>query len=975
MHKKRTLVFLSIFVVFTTAFLGFLKGGFGSNSELSQLALVSSSRDFSIEIPYEFAPSSISREEKKFDFPILNFDEKSFLADNPTVELGVIRDFWGYPERNNYYKELAQRKTSGARNDDNTNIPGLVNCRANTEVTGYFKAYFEEVALDLGVGYDDPTYGATRREKACQVLKDIAHLIMLDTTDVTPDILFMKNPGGLPFGALAAASAYTGFYQTDVDDGSLHKHIISQTDPTPALGSFDAFLITNFNGISWDDAGLNTDTYHLQTVLYHEVMHALGFRSLLPLEITDTNVYHIHTTFDKYLYEDDTLANSYFLPNTTYLQAPAGAPSPWFINNTTVYRGVRNLLNTVVDGVRPVFTPNPWQQGSSLSHFDMNRSNGQVYLMHPSIGTNTIRNIHEHEKEVLCHAGYRVLGMMGCETLIPVAVNDEKVLLNPVSTLCIDPLANDIVFSNGALIIKEVLTVHWETGDSRTYYATSDCTGASQTNSLNAKSVKFTFANSINPRIFQYKNADSISGGISNSARIHVLNCNADSDEYVCNGGLDGGLLVTNYNSLFAFYCGSEFSNTGSEVPFWCNFLGTPDLEENPQNNCPIISPGCPVAPPDNSKFFFHTLYSTLNTNPSPETATGEGLATLLKEPLVPGQSYELSFDVFINDYFPDSNSNQNDAPTKVVVGLAEEPKIIPDFNSSNMPPLSQIILDKNIPSNTGQWFHIVQPFEADTDSQFLAIYGSYSNYEHAGYSNFYYDNFSIKKTLPAPGIIKIIKDIQPGYDSQDFKYSRSFGEDFVLDDDTDPVLSNTAVLEVETDGYYTVKEFLPSSEYYIESINCSDPSGGTTVNVGDGTAKIKISNKETVTCTFVNKRLPTLPACTPSKNVKCGTIRITKNTIPDDYQDFTFIRNFGGNFVLDDDGTLPNPSSIPNSMSFLVPANGLFKVSEILTPGFSTSVSCSDPTNDTTTSSATANIKMSNAEGISCFFYNTKIQ
>jgi VCBS repeat-containing protein len=105
-----------------------------------------------------------------------------------------------------------------------------------------------------------------------------------------------------------------------------------------------------------------------------------------------------------------------------------------------------------------------------------------------------------------------------------------------------------------------------------------------------------------------------------------------------------------------------------------------------------------------------------------------------------------------------------------------------------------------------------------------------------------------------------------------------------------------------------------------------------------------------------------------------CGSITINKDTVPNDPQDFSYTGagsggfNFGGGFSLDDDTdpTLPNTKTFSN----LLP--GTYTVSEGVVAGFPlTSLTCVDPSGDTTTSLATrtASIALAFGETVTCTF------
>lgn len=525
---------------------------------------------------YKFEGSRAkSGDSKNLDFAIVPLDEKKAHIGLPEGEsLGLIRDSWGYPVRENAFmgkRSTTTREGGNNRSDEDPNVTGLINCRSDNSVTGYFKAYFEDVALDNGVGYDDETYGQSRREEVCQVLQDIAALLKLDETEVTPDILFTANSSDLPVNALAAASAYMGYYSVGPDNGSLHRHIISHEDSTPGSGMFDAFVMTNFNSVSWDvDSDLNAGTYDFYTVIYHEIMHALGFRGLLPAVITDTGSVHRHDTFDSFSYKDITLSNPFIDPVTAEIETPVGAPSSWFISNNVVYRGIKNLVDASPDEIRPIYSPTLWEQGSSLSHFDMSRAPGQTYVMNAAIGTNTERAVHVHEKEVLCHLGYQVEGVTGCSEETPFA-SDDLVPFEPGDAVCIKPLLNDSGFA-GSIVGYNLTQVSLEAGDSMTYYSGSDCDGSTISTFLNAKSVLFTTSSADTMRALSYEIKDISSNRISNEALILLSSCGVAADEYLCNGDFESGYIDTSdIGSIQVMDCPSPF-------PDICPFWGSPDI-------------------------------------------------------------------------------------------------------------------------------------------------------------------------------------------------------------------------------------------------------------------------------------------------------------------------------------------------------------------------------------------------------------
>ncbi len=671
---------------------------------------------FSFEYKFETLKSG---KEAYFDIPIRRFDDKrtSLGADNEIF--GNIRDAWNYPVRENAFMNArggGEKRGGDDRSDEDPDVLGQVNCRANTDIDGYFKAYFEDVALGNGVGYADQIFGEARRNEVCQVLQDISELINLDETDVTPDIIFMADPGNIPPNALAGASSYFNNASIGPDNGFLHRHIISEEDPTPADGMFDAYVVTNFNGISWDvDTDLNPGTYDMYSVLYHEILHALGFRGLLPAVITNSGSTFHHDTFDSFSFKDDSLADQFIDPSDFSLDVFNGAPSPWFVTNDVVYRGTRNLDGAVPDGIRPIYSPIGWQQGSSLSHFDMARANGEVYVMHPSIGTNTERSIHEHEKEVLCHLGYVVEGVSGCEDATPWAENDVAALQTG-SAICIEPLLNDFSLENGTVRLNEVIPIDIQAGDVIAYHSTVNCTGAPLPDADWARTILFESTSNDSVRLLAYRDRDTASDRLSNQAIIKIVgDCSNDPDEYVCNGDFE---MTTAPNDAF-ISCPNGWDPFISATTYWCNAYddGAYVLSANQQMD---------IVVPENDDYI-------ADVNPLPWAFSNK-----LRQPLVAGEDYILSFDMWGHmDYIPPA----------LIIGLNMEPLVghtaetwyadAESFPDQTIPvtqlgePISQTILNV-------WWDHYEIPFTANDNYESL-IFGS-------DIYKLFLDNISIKR-------------------------------------------------------------------------------------------------------------------------------------------------------------------------------------------------------------------------------------
>ena len=646
-----------------------------------------------------------------------------------------------------------------ALDDAHPTIPGIINCRANNNVQGYFKAYFEDMALNSGAGYAHPVKGPARRQAICEVLRDLAQIIKLDTstTPRTPDIIFKGNlPADFASNALAAATPVFGLAQTasGADNGSLHKHLVTREDPTPGAGSFDAYVYTNWN-ICWDvDATTCANQFIFKTVITHEILHAMGFLGSLAPVVSATGTGTNHSTFNEFSYgqasAQGSAINAFFnftQPLSPVVSAPNGSPSAWFINNLGVYQGRSNYVGANPDGVRALFNPTSWTPGSSLSHFDQVRA-GTSYMMHPSIGPGETRTIHLHEKEVLCHLGYEVFGL--CDGPTPYA-KDDFAQAQQFGGNCLSFMTNDMSFtgSNNNLKLHQYEVLPQNLSVNVSFHQNSGCTDSAVTNLSLAKFIKINTSQAVSVK---YQVKDIVSNRISQPARIVSASCSTVGDEYVCNGDFelgaqDGYPLGICHNSAF---------NAGptTAIPFWSGIAGSPDFIFKNRPNYP--NDLCNFPTTYNTYAFMGPSLGTLDIDMPNDgqyaalIATGEDVRetiyTKLKAPLSLGQWYTVSFNTFVHYWMPPAGY-----PTEfnIKAGLTATP-ITFNWEDPLIPATGYLLaVEEPIPvSITGQanWTPVSWDFYADQPYQYLHLHYA----QFAGVMGLpvigYVDNISIKK-------------------------------------------------------------------------------------------------------------------------------------------------------------------------------------------------------------------------------------
>jgi hypothetical protein len=98
-------------------------------------------------------------------------------------------------------------------------------------------------------------------------------------------------------------------------------------------------------------------------------------------------------------------------------------------------------------------------------------------------------------------------------------------------------------------------------------------------------------------------------------------------------------------------------------------------------------------------------------------------------------------------------------------------------------------------------------------------------------------------------GSLTIVKDARPN-SAQDFTFTRSFGSNFSLDDDSDSTLSNTQSYTNLVPGSYTVTEQAVTG-WDLSSLTCV----GADHQVNDNSVTVTLDPGENATCNFVNQK------------------------------------------------------------------------------------------------------------------------
>lgn len=194
-------------------------------------------------------------------------------------------------------------------------------------------------------------------------------------------------------------------------------------------------------------------------------------------------------------------------------------------------------------------------------------------------------------------------------------------------------------------------------------------------------------------------------------------------------------------------------------------------------------------------------------------------------------------------------------------------------------------------------------------------------------------------------GTIVVVKNTVGGDDSFTFAGSWAGGGSFAVD--TTGNTGSVTFTDVMV-GTYSVSELVPDG-WDLSQLACAGTAGSSaTATVGT----IVLTPGATVTCTFTNTQL--------------GRVTIVKDAVPNDPRAFEFTGDFGS-FSLVDDGVATA------STTFADVTPGTYAVTETAVPGWTlTGLSCTDPSDDSTTAGATATIVVGPGEDITCIYTNT---
>ncbi|MEI8278300.1 MAG: T9SS type A sorting domain-containing protein [Bacteroidota bacterium] len=583
------------------------------------------------------------------------------------------------------------------RNPSDGIPPQLIMANCNS---GYFQLYMEP-----GCGLEDNSAAAQARlQVVCQVLHDLSSFINSPCGNTNQKVNIwvrnINNLSGVPPGNVLGLA--TGFYNIPalttlsgiVDNAvwtTLHSGADAYTNisyPLYSLGAlnnssgtfFHGMMAFNFSGTYNWHTDLSTvpvaGELDLYTVVLHEMTHALGFTSLITSVGTSALTYPYYSRYDQYLKSSTgspliTNTGSCNLYNYSFTAATSlltPNPSSCIANQTTCATAIK-----FDDGnmSQPVYTPNCWESGSSLSHFEdecpITARNDIYFVMsNATVPTTMKRHYKMEERQALCDIGYNVNTTFGnsvnlndtnyggsvCTGINVGGINDG---LQNGNYLYYTMGTTPITIS-GPAVTQGILSNDYNADSISCLQVVMGYGILSATNANNTTNVTFTpLVGSSGLQLLRYIPVNKASGKLGNITYVYVYidlaatTCESKPCDLVKNGSFES-----------ATDCG-DFSHT-SVIPHnpvidcWYAYFNTPDLYTRGCPNsfntgwidCNI--PTTETVPPTDS----HNNSASINNHfigmggwkgifPG-QLFNSESAQSVLTSGLINGASYKLSF-------------------------------------------------------------------------------------------------------------------------------------------------------------------------------------------------------------------------------------------------------------------------------------------------------------------------------------------
>ena len=366
-----------------------------------------------------------------------------------------LRVTQGYPILRSYAEENNLASINIPEGNGLPNIPGMETCNVGGSA-GKFYVFYEDIAYDTNVGFDDPSLGTQRQAEVCEALNEFEEILLLDEFGLNPGIVVQASTEKTPENTLSVVSPQyvggSGFVSTLLADylrSGLKRSDTSFSETVSVLGVNSGFMRFNFeDGVAWSsDTGQDTD-YDLATVTKQNMLRLLGFGSFLGHEQENilSSSWERWTEWDRLLFDSEyeplidptTLKFGTEVSSDDFEPGDADNYDEKLISENGInLLGVRtpdNLnLEFAQSNTYPIFTSQKFQKGQSVSGL----ANGDA-LSYPILGPGEVKTITQAEKEILCMLGLGVEGVDGCDEGPRAVAQDVYIERQNNKTVCVN---------------------------------------------------------------------------------------------------------------------------------------------------------------------------------------------------------------------------------------------------------------------------------------------------------------------------------------------------------------------------------------------------------------------------------------------------------------------------------------------------------------------------------------------------------
>lgn len=243
--------------------------------------------------------------------------------------------------------------------------------------------------------------GTTWTPERQQALQDVAgqltgYVMVTKPVTLTYDVGVETDAGSLASAGSALTSGYAGFWRTVVQN-----KLITGVDSNGSAA--DGQIDWNFSYAWGLDDSIDADEYDFTSTALHELLHTLGFLS--QINKAGSNTGRSWTSFDRFVVAADghKPISAFYTWNTSDNARLTGASGGLFF-------GGANAV-AAYGGPVPLYTPNPWESGSSMSHLDDTTFVGaDDQLMNAKAGKGPgVRALSAVELGILKDLGYQVV--------------------------------------------------------------------------------------------------------------------------------------------------------------------------------------------------------------------------------------------------------------------------------------------------------------------------------------------------------------------------------------------------------------------------------------------------------------------------------------------------------------------------------------------------------------------------------------